>query len=338
MSAPRLPSLAEFRSALIVKPSSLGDIVHTLPAVAVIHRAFPHLRLRWLANPEWMPLLEGSPLLSEVIPFPRKSFRGAGLLTKAPKWAAEWRQMPREMPEVVLDFQGLLRSALIARTRGSRPIVGLSDAREGAPLFYDFTLPVNSRAHAVDRYLALPEAFGLDISDAGLSVPLPEGKRPEGWPEAQGFVVVHPWSRGQGKSLSTEALRALCQDLAPCPVVLVGMSGMERAPAADHIIDFSNRTTLAELLWILRLAQFVISVDSGPMHIAAAVNDRTLGLHTWSDPRRVGPYNPRAWVWKAGHIARWRDLAAAPCEVEQAIGVAEARVIARFIIEEIEKH
>jgi heptosyltransferase I len=331
MSAPPLPSLTEFRSALIVKPSSLGDIVHTLPAVAVIHRAFPDLKLRWVANPEWLPLLEGSPMLSQVIPFPRKSFRGIGLLTCGPRWASALRRMEREMPEVVLDFQGLLRSAVMSRARGSRPILGLSDAREGAPWFYDFTVPVNPWAHAVDRYLELPQAFGLATDGAALTDPLPEGKPPAGWPDAAGFVAVHPWSRGKGKS-------ALCAALAPRPVVLVGMSGAEKAPQGGHVIDFSNRTTLAELIWILRRASFVVSVDSGPMHMAAAVNGRTLGLHTWSNPRQVGPYNPRAWVWKAGRIAHWRDLTAAECLEARTIGVAEAGSIAAFITTELEKH
>jgi heptosyltransferase I len=90
MSAPELPSLIDFRSALIVKPSSLGDIVHTLPAVQAIHAAFPHLHLRWIANPEWLPLLEGSPLLREVIPFPRKQFRGLRLIPNALRWAPQW--------------------------------------------------------------------------------------------------------------------------------------------------------------------------------------------------------------------------------------------------------
>ena len=82
MSTPGLPSLTDFRSALVVKPSSLGDIVHTLPAVEAIQHAFPHLKFRWLANTEWTPLIQGSPMLEEVIPFPRKQFRGPGGLLR----------------------------------------------------------------------------------------------------------------------------------------------------------------------------------------------------------------------------------------------------------------
>jgi ADP-heptose:LPS heptosyltransferase len=338
MSAARLPSLAAFRSALVIKPSSLGDIVHALPAVQAIHEAYPHLQLRWVANTEWTPLLEGSPMLTEVIPFPRKSIRGLGGLATAWRWGASLRQLPRENPEIILDFQGLMRSSLIARARGSRPIIGLSDAREGANWSYDHTVAVDAAAHAVDRYLEMPRAFGIAVDADKLSFPLAEGKKPEGWPDGDNLMVVHPWSRGAGKSLSGETLQALCDALAPHPVVLVGVQKEARLPQGAHIVDFSNRTSLAELIWVLRAARFCISVDSGPMHMAAAVNDRTLGLHTWSDPRQVGPYNPRAWVWKAGRIAHRGEFTATECQQENAITAVDAKAIVAFVTSNREKN
>lgn len=331
MSVSGLPSLADFQSAMIVKPSSLGDIVHTLPAVQAIKAAYPHLQLRWLANTEWTPLLQGSPLLEEVIPFPRKQFRGFSGMLAMRQWRKTWRQMPRGNPEIVLDFQGLLRSGFLSKSRGSRAIVGLSDSREGARFFHDHVIPVNAAGHAVDRYLSLPRAFGIEIDAANLNFPLAEGTRPAGWPEREDLILVHPWSRGEGKSLSPQTLQALCTALAPHPVVLVGMTSEKTLPQGSHIVDFSNRTTLAELIWVLRQAQFVISVDSGPMHMAAAVNDATLGIHTWSDPRQVGPYNPRAWVWKSGRIAHRADFTAAQCDASQQVTEADAQQIASFV-------
>lgn len=333
-----LPSLADFRSALIIKPSSLGDIVHTLPAVQAIHEAHPHLDLRWVANTEWTPLLAGSPLLKEVIPFPRKSVRGLGGLRAAWRWGRHLQALTRTGPEIVLDFQGLLRSGLMARARGSRPIVGLSDAREGAGWFYDHTVAVDAGAHAVDRYLEMPRAFGIPVDASRLRFPLAGGSRPAGWPERDDLIVIHPWSRGVGKSLSDEVLKALCDALSPHPVMLVGVQKDARLPEGEHIQDFSNRTNLAELIWVLRQAAFCISVDSGPMHMAAAVNDHTLGLHTWSDPRKVGPYNPRTWVWKAGRIAHRQDLTPAECSTESAISTANAIDIAAFVLRRREKN
>lgn len=332
---PSLPSLRDFRSALIVKPSSLGDIVHTLPAVRVIRRAFPHLRLRWLANTEWTPLLEGSPLIDEVIPFPRKQFRGLGGLLRFWKWRHTCRSLPREQPEVVLDFQGLLRSGLISRWRGSACVIGLSDAREGADRFYTHCVPVDAAAHAVDRYLELPRALGIRVEPEDISFELAAGTAPtKASLDWQNSIAVHPWSRGEGKSLSDDALAALCSALAPHPVILVGMHEGAVAPQAAHVTDLSHQTSLAELVWIMRQARGCISVDSGPMHIAAAVNERVLGLHTWSDPRRVGPYPRSAQVWKAGSIAPRHALSPAQCTDSRSITPASAQHIGEWAREQ----
>lgn len=334
MSAAALPSLAEFRSALIVKPSSLGDIVHTLPAVHAIRQAYPELKLRWLANTEWCPLIQGTPWLDEVIPFPRKTFRGAAGLLKARRWAQE--NLPlQDHSEIVLDFQGLFRSAMLARASGSRPIVGLSDSREGARFLHDHVIPVDPAGHAVERYLRLPQALGIPISADRLSFPLAEGSAPKDWPKRDDLILVHPWSRGAGKSLSDEALQKLCDHLAPHPVVLVGISEGKTRPTGSHITDFSHRTSLPELIWVLRQARWVISVDSGPMHISAGVNDRTLGIHTWSDPLKVGPYNPRAWVWKAGRIAHRTDFCPPESTQDRPVTTEAAEQIAAFVIQQI---
>jgi len=331
MTDTALPNLADFRSVLIVKPSSLGDIVHTLPVVHAIKQAHPHLRMRWVANTEWTPLLQGAAWLDEVIAFPRKSFRGLTAIFKAARWARA--TLPGQMqPEIVLDFQGLLRSAVLAKASGARPILGLSDSREGARLMHDHVIPVDAAAHAVDRYLALPRALGVKVDSANLSFPLAPGTLPVGWPARDDLIVIHPWSRGAGKSLSAEALQALCDSLAPHPIVLVGMSEDKSRPTGTHITDFSHRTSLAELIACLRHARWVISVDSGPMHMAAAVNDHTLGLHTWSDPRKVGPYNPRAWVWKAGRIAHRQDFTDREAATEAEITPDAARQMGNWVL------
>ncbi|MBL9132447.1 MAG: glycosyltransferase family 9 protein [Verrucomicrobiaceae bacterium] len=328
---PALPNLHDFKSALIIKPSSLGDIVHTLPAVKALRQAHPHLRLRWLANTEWTPLIQGSPLIDEVLPFPRKQFRGLAGLLRFWDWRRQWMMLPREEPEIVLDFQGLLRSGIVSRWRGSKTIIGLSDAREGARHFYSQIVPVDAAAHAVDRYLEMPRAFGIRIEPQDITFDLAEGSRPTtadlDWSNS---VAVHPWSRGEGKSLSDEALDALCDALAPRTVILVGMHGGAHVPQGLHIRDLSNQTSLAELVWIMRHAGSVISVDSGPMHIAAAVNPRTLGLHTWSDPRKVGPYPASAEVWKAGRIAKRGQFTTAECATDAAITPEAARLIAAW--------
>lgn len=324
--------LAQFRSVFLVKPSSLGDIVHTLPSAHFIKQAYPHLEVRWMCNPEWMPLLEGNPDLTEVTPFPRGEFRGLPALPKLCLWARKLNAAPRALPEITLDFQGLMRSALVALARGTDPVVGLSDAREGAPLFYRRTVPVDRSAHAVDRYLTLVRALGIETPQEEITFPLPEGQAPEGFTSPTKYVLLHPSSRGKGKSLSPEALQALCDGLAPHPVVIAGRSPEKLTVTGGHVVSLVNQTSLGELIWLIRNAHACISVDSGPMHIASAVQPHTLGIHTWSNPRRVGPYSPGAFVWKAGRIAHRQDFTDDEVLVRMDVDAVAARRMADFVL------
>jgi ADP-heptose:LPS heptosyltransferase len=331
MSAGPVVDLASFRSVLVVKPSSLGDIVHTLPAVHFIKRAYPQLRLRWLCNPEWIPLLEGNPDLAEVIPFPRRELGGFFAPLKFLLWAMRLNALPRELPEIILDFQGLMRSALIALLRGSDPVVGMSDAREGSAFFQRVTVPVYKRDHAVNRNLTLVRALGISTPQDEATFTLPEGEPPAGVALPPKFIVLHPFSRGRNKSLTDDCIQSLCDCLAPRPIVIVGRGQHRLAFTGAHVISLLNQTSLPELIWLLRHAHGCVSVDSGPMHIAAAVNPRTLGIHTWSDPRKVGPYPLTATVWKAGRIARRDEFTDSEARDERQVAAGDCRRIADFI-------
>ncbi len=279
---------------LVLKPSSLGDIVHTLPAVAALRARFPRTRITWMVNPEWAPLLEGNPHINDTLIFPRADFRGPAGWLRFWRWRAGLRR--RLQPDLAADFQGLLRTALVARAFRGTPVHGLSDAREGARFFQTRTVRVDAGAHAVERYLALASALGA-ATDNVPRFDLPSGTPPPLPLPAEPFVVLHPFSRGRGKSLTPEAATAFCRTLGK-PVVLVGRADAPATAFPDNVTNLLNRTSLPELIWLLRHAAFVVSVDSGPMHLAAAVTDKLLGIHTWSDPCRVGPYRTGAHVWK----------------------------------------
>ena len=293
-------------TVLVLKPSSLGDIVHTLPAVARFRRARPGWRVRWLVNDEFAPLLAGNPAVDEVVRFPRSAFRGPAAPWRVARWLrGEWRSR-RLRPDLALDFQGLLRSAALGRLSGAPRLHGMNDAREGATWFYHrVALVPPGPVHAVRRYLALADAAtdARPDPDAVVEFPLPPG---EPWPEtlpADGFIVLHPFARGTGKSLSAAQVSALGGELAPRPVLVVGRGGGPLPGLPANVRDLRGRTSLPQLLWLLRRAAFVVSVDSGPMHLAAAaLSDarRLLSLHSWSDPRRVGPFPSGAWVWQPG--------------------------------------
>jgi heptosyltransferase-1 len=277
--------------------------VHTLPAVAAIHDAHPKAEITWVINPEWTTLLRGNPDIDHVHIFPRGEFRGLSAPRSLWPW---WKKTKTLRPDVALDFQGLLRSALIGRVSRPREFWGMSDGREGSRLLYHRVAKVDRRAHAVDRYLKLAEAFGVAIPEQ-LRFPLPTGDPLPRFDPYPPFVLLHPFARGPRKSLSNSVIEEFCRAFEPLRVVVAGKTSRKIA-VPDNCVDLSNQTTLLQLIWLIRAARFTISVDSGPMHIAAAITSQLLSIHTWSDPRRVGPYNSAAWVWKNGELLRVADL------------------------------
>ena len=305
---------------VFIKPGSLGDVVHALPVAAALHRAWPAARLSWVIDPRWEAVLEGNPAVAERIPFARENYRGPAGLVRAARWLAGLRH---RRPDLAIDLQGLLRSALIAKSSRAQRIIGLADAREGATSFYDQAAPVTATQHAVDRYLAVLPLLGIEIP-ATPEFPLGAGEPIEAPAD---FILLHPYARGAGKSLTDAQITRLCERLAPAPVVLAGF-GAAPAGLPANVHDFTHRTSLAQLIALLRRARSVISVDSGPMHLAAAVGTRLLSIHTWSDPRKVGPYSADAWIWQGGQLRPQR--LDAPLQAERPLADADLDAIAAW--------
>ena len=303
---------ADNERVLVVKPSSLGDVVHTLPAVSALKRTYPNWDIQWLVNDEWAPLLDGNPELEDVIHFPRHSFQGIGGLMKARSWAKQ--NLALRHFDRVLDFQGLLRSALLAKASGAESVIGFSRAREMAPFWYTekIDLPDWDSQHAVTRYLALSQAVGADISEANdIGFLLPDGEPVDGFPADLPVLALHPFSRGTGKSLTEQEVLEFCvaaNDAGDVKrVVLLGSEPWAGQPLPTNVLDQMGKTSLAQLIWILRQADAVVSVDSGPMHLAAAITDRLISIHTWTDPAKVGPWRKEAWFWRDGQLLKVGD-------------------------------
>lgn len=291
---------------LVLKPSSLGDIVHTLPAVRAMAQKFPATGITWVVNPEWAPVLEGISWLEKVHLFPRREFRGIGGAWKGWRWMKKLRN---EKADWVLDFQGLLRSALMAHYSRAPVRLGLSDARENASLAYTKVAEVSPSEHSVERYCRLAALAGVPVTEEERFLfDLPTGKKMDLTLDLASAVVLHPFSRGQDKSLDWETVIHLIKCLSPLTVILVGKDApalSEKLPENAH--NLLDRTALPELIWLMRQARGVISVDSGPMHLGAAVNANVWGIHGWSDPRKVGPYSKTAQAWKGGRFWKMED-------------------------------
>lgn len=288
-------------SVLVVKPSSLGDIVQTLPAVHFLKTTFRNAEFSWITNAEWVPLLEQNGDLTTIIPFPRGEFKGSGGVFKFFRWCQELAGL---QPDLVLDFQGLFRSAWISRSSKGKSVLGLSDSREASRFFYDQRAIVHSGQHSVERYLALARLAGADTSGL-IQFPLPPGKAIPLIELPERYVLLHPFARGARKSLTAGEIFEFTRLVAPIPVVVAGRSN-EQFTTDQNGISLVNQTSLPELVWLLRRSSFIVSVDSGPMHIGAAITSELLSIHLWSNPGSVGPYNPEAWIWKDRGIVQVR--------------------------------
>ena len=244
-------------------------------------------------------MLRDNPVIDEIVLFPRDRFRGlAGLLASIP-WSLHLRKI---RPDVALDLQGLLRSALMARLSRADRAIGISDAREGATWLYHQVVPVSRSEHSVLRYLRILESLGLPKIERPV-FPLPPGDPLDAPFRDQPFVVLHPFARGEGKSLAPEGVIEFCERVRPMIAIVAGVGTFERE-LPGNAINLLNQTTIRQMIWLLGAAAFVVSVDSGPMHIAAALNAKMLSIHTWSDPRLVGPFSGDAWIWQGGQIRR----------------------------------
>jgi heptosyltransferase-1 len=291
------------KSILIIKPGPLADIIHTLPAIASLREAHPHAEITWVINPELAPLLRGNPDVNHVHFLPRSELRGLG----ASKSLLPWLRKTRETrPDLALDFQGTLASIFIGKISGAKEVFGIRRGRAGTSWFYDRVAQVDRRGHAVERYLKLAECAGATVGES-LRCQIPSGDPLPRFDAHPPFVLLHPFARGQDKSLSNAVIEEFCRALAPTRVVIIGQSH-RRMNTPENCIDLTRQTSLLQLIWLIRVARFVVSVESGPMHIAAAVNPNLLSIHTWSDPSRVGPYNPDALVWKHGQLVRVGEL------------------------------
>ncbi len=262
---------------LVVRLGSMGDVIHALPAVASLKHSFPHSRLSWVIKPKWAPLLEGNPFIDEVIPFNRT----------AREILATRRHLRRERYDLAVDLQGLIQSALVAASARADRIVGLarSQARESlAAMFYSSAVRT-SAVHRVDRYLELVAAAGA--SNLLRAFPLPQG-RPEGELPRTPFVLACPLAGWGAKQWPLEFYAELAGRLS-VPLVV---NGPPNAAALLARIEGAHvhLSGLEGLIDATRRAQAIVGVDSGPMHLAAALNKPGVAIYGPTDPATHGPY------------------------------------------------
>jgi len=290
------------RSVLIVKPSSLGDVVTAVPVLRGLRRSFPGARLAWLVSTSCAALLADDADLDEVIPFDRE---GLGPWWRRPaaarKLLALARKLRRAEFDWAIDLQGLFRSGFFTRATRAPLRAGFADAREGAALFYNRRVAV-AAAHTIARNVELARALGVDAREADMTLKVPaagrefaEGLcRQHSW-QARRFLVCVPPARWPTKRYPVRHWRTVVRALgARAPVVLLGAPGDEAccgqiADGIDGVVNLAGQTGIGQMMGLIAASAGVICSDSAAKFISPAVGVDAVVLIGPTRLERTGP-------------------------------------------------
>ena len=314
-------------NVLVVKPSSLGDIIHTFPAVDLLKKHCPDAFIAWVVNDVLAEIVELLPAVDEIIPFERQRF---GRLRHCHEILPFFSGLRQRQYDIALDFQGLLRSGLIAFMSRAPRRVGFTHAREGARVFYTerVPLPANLR-HAVDKNLFLVRAV-FDIEEPWS---FPELKPQHDFAtRAERLIRQHelvsgpvlavaPAARWRSKMWPPAFFAAVIDKIAKrLPELRCWLLGTHDEQAAARAVvaacehsqprDLTGETSLGVLVEMLRRTDVLLTNDSGPMHLAAALEVPTVALFGATDPSLTGPYGEE-------HVVLTGQCELAPCLAKQ---------------------
>jgi heptosyltransferase I len=255
----------------------MGDVIAALPAVASLKHSIPHSRITWVIDPKWSLLLEGNPYVDSVVHLDRRTFTG---LRQA------WRELRAERFDFAVDFQGLVKSALVATLARPERIFGFNaaSARESAASwFYSTKVPIRGY-HAVERNLDLAAAAGA--SNILRTFPLPTGV-PEAELPQDDFVLASPlagWGAKQWPLEYYSRLAELLRRECGMPLIIDAPYPLQIESAQTHV------STIPGLIHATRRATAVVGLDSGPLHLAAALGKPGVAIYGPTDPARHGPF------------------------------------------------
>ncbi len=317
---------------LIVKTSAIGDVIHTLPALHCLRQHYPQARITWLVEAAAAELLVGHRDLDRVLVSRRKHWSAAVRRGFGPAWTAvrEALTLIKELRDtrydLLLDFQGLLKSGvLVALARAERKVGfgrGMEHA-EGSWLFLNERIPaVDMNIHALDRELIMLRALDIPTPEVVFNLPITEAHRQRvdellgrsGLDRQRPLVAINPQATWPTKLWFEERFTELADRLQAqgCAVVFTGspadrpaiariIAGMRSSP-----LNLAGETSLLELAALYQASRVVVSTDTGPMHIAAAVGAPVVAIFGSTAPWRTGPWGEQNLVLRA-------DLDCGPC-------------------------
>lgn len=303
-----------YRKILIVKPSSLGDIVHSLPLLNVIRNDFNFAKIHWIIAEGFESLLENHPMIDKLWIIKKDKWKDLRKIKHSFLEILELcSQLKNESYDMAIDLQGLFRSGFLLKASGAPIRIGFSEAREGSTIFYTHKIEGGREIHAVDRYLKIASALGCNIDD--IRFPMPLIIEPL-WikkiiSETGQYAVIIPGARWATKKWQPDKFAMIAKKLSYRSLILGSKQDMEisdyiQANSGGKALSMAGKTDLKELIILIRNAKFLISNDSGPMHIAAACGVPVIAIFGPTNPLRTGPYG-------SNHIIVQSNLPCIPC-------------------------
>lgn len=303
-----------YNKILIIKPSSLGDVIHSLPFLYALKQTFPKASVHWVIARGLESLLAGHPLVDSLFIINKDLWKK---ISRIHKTFAELinllTSLRAEKYDLVVDLQGLFRSGIIAASTRSPVILGFDEAREGSRFFYTHRINGGYDIHAVDRYMKIAKFLGCNTDT--IEFPLVSSENysllKKHSLEPFKYAVFIPGARWDTKRWPAERFGQVARAL-NYPVVVIGSrSDLNLAEtiyhvSPDNVISLVGETTLPELVFVLSKARFVLTNDTGPMHIAAAVKRPVVALFGPTEARKTGPYGE-------GHIIVTSNSPCSPC-------------------------
>ncbi len=304
----RVPPIAH--RILLVRPSALGDVSRTVPALVSLRQAYPEARIDWLVNDSFVPAVSAHPALTGVVAYPRKRFsrigRDAAVTREAQQWMSHLRAQQYDM---VVDLQGLFRSGLITRLSGAGIRIGFANARELAWMGYNHRHQVEPGLHSVDRMLALLGAEDIPLShDMRLYVPPADMAWLASFLDQHGltgrpYAILAPTAKWLCKCWPIEHYLAIARRLLDTQVagakLIVLAAPSERTQVQELLNAFDDDTTLrvilpqtdvGRMMALLSQCRLLVCNDSAPLHIGVGFDRPIAAIFGPTDPALVGPY------------------------------------------------
>lgn len=279
------------KSLLVIKPSSLGDIVHGLQVVQNVAQANPDLRISWVVRERFADLVKAAPFVSEAIIFRRRD--------GWPAFVRLLRELRKREFDCVWDMQGLLRSGLMTAAARAPKKWGRPDAREGAGFFYDrrVTRPKGAGPHhALEILLPFAASVGAPAAVPGILKLKPDGHfswHPFFAGDPRRTFVVFTDSRGVGKQWPNfqKFMQLLFEKIPDARVAWCAakLGHPEFDPPKDRFLNLTG-CALDEMIAVVRQPSVFVGNDSGPMHLSAATGNRVLAIFGPTSPKRFGPF------------------------------------------------